>query len=538
LSKKVVKTIILATLIAVVIISINWWKQNQNFKKTTAQNMPIASAAKGDLEVVLKGSGTLLPMEQETINLKVDGTVKKVYFEEGSVVKKGDLLFELENEELEIGLKKAQLALTQQQFNLEDAYDQKEKAVVYADEDGVVKSINVKSRDSVNSSSILTTIVDQNYTKVRVPFISTQLERISVGQKAEVLLLDALYSVEGRVEKIDNVGTLTSSGAIYYYATIVIDGNHYIEGTDRRVKVCVVSKNGKEQALEEGIVEPYSVVEVRPGISSEIEDIYIDEGDTVKKGQKLFSLKVSDIDSNIEKQTLSFEQAKLDLESKLSQMNNLLIYSGIDGTIIEQNIKEGDLIRPSATSDSNSPAAVIVNYSKMQVVLPIDELDINKVEIGMPVKITAEAVPGEVFQGTVEIIAEQGQSQNNVSTFDVTISTEKIAGLKAGMTVDAELVVAEKQDVLMLPITAIQYKDGKSYVMPTDSTQMTEVKTGISNEEHIEIVSGLKEGDKVLLSNSGTTNTGFGERSGGQMGPVNQMPAGGPPTNGKQNRRE
>ena len=104
---KVVKTIILATLIAVVIISINWWKQNQNFKKTTAQNMPIASAAKGDLEVVLKGSGTLLPMEQETINLKVDGTVKKVYFEEGSVVKKGDLLFELENEELEIGLKKA-----------------------------------------------------------------------------------------------------------------------------------------------------------------------------------------------------------------------------------------------------------------------------------------------------------------------------------------------------------------------------------------------------------------------------------------------
>ena len=141
------------------------------------------------------------------------------------------------------------------------------------------------------------------------------------------------------------------------------------------------------------------------------------------------------------------------------------------------------------------------------------------------------------FSGTVEIIAEQGQSQNNVSTFDVTISTEKIAGLKAGMTVDAELVVAEKQDVLMLPITAIQYKDGKSYVMPTDSTQMTEVKTGISNEEHIEIVSGLKEGDKVLLSNSGTTNTGFGERSGGQMGPVNQMPAGGP-TNGKQNRRE
>ena len=70
MSKKVVKTIILATLIAVVIISINWWKQNQNFKNHSS-NMPIASAAKG-LEVVLKGSGHSLPMEQETINLKVD----------------------------------------------------------------------------------------------------------------------------------------------------------------------------------------------------------------------------------------------------------------------------------------------------------------------------------------------------------------------------------------------------------------------------------------------------------------------------------
>ena len=196
-------------------------------------------------------------------------------------------------------------------------------------------------------------------------------------------------------------------------------------------------------------------------------------------------------------------------------------------------------IRPAASSSSSSEsAAVIVNYSKMQVILPIDELDINKVEIGMPVKITAEAVPSQVFEGKVEKIAEQGKSQNNVSTFDVTITTDKVAGLKAGMTVDAELIAASKQDVLMLPISAIQYQNNKSYVMTvqgerenrqdksnngkTPPTKMVEVQTGISNDENIEIVSGLKEGDTVLLSNSSTGSNinRFGGGPGGQMGPV------------------
>ena len=94
--------------------------------------------------------------------------------------------------------------------------------------------------------------------------------------------------------------------------------------------------------------------------------------------------------------------------------------------------------------------------------------------------------------------------------------------------------MAEKQDVLMLPITAIQYKDGKSYVMPTDSTQMTEVKTGISNEEHIEIVSGLKEGDKVLLSNSALLTLVLGTIRRAMEARIRCQ--GGGPTNGKQNR--
>jgi HlyD family secretion protein len=540
LSKKVLKLAITTVLIiAALCVGYGWWQNRNSIKKGMAQAMTTARVTRGNLEEVLKGSGTLLPMEEETINLKVDGTVKRVYFEEGDVVKKGDLLYELENDDLSIGLKKSQLSLAQQQLSLKEIQDQREKAVVYAPQGGVITAVNVKSGDSINTNSILATLQDPNKCQLRAPFISSQIKNLKLGQKAEVMFLDPIYTVEGEVTKLDTVGTKTASGSIYYYATIVVDGNYYVEGRDTKVQVHIVTDSGKEQAVEVVLIEPQEQIEIKPEIASTIKEIYIDEGDVVENGQKLFSLDVDEIDVNIEKQSLSLQQAELELQSKMSQMENLLVYSPIDGTIIEQNVREGDLIRPSANSSSSSEsAAIIVNYSKMQVVLPIDELDINKIEIGMPVKVTAEAIPGQIFEGKVEKIAEQGKSQNNVSTFDVTITTDKVAGLKAGMTVDVELIAASKQDVLMLPISAIQYQNGKSYVMKVQGsgqnrqdrpnndknppTTMVEVKTGISNEENIEIVSGLKEGDMVLFSNSstGSNSNRFGGGPGGQMGPM------------------
>jgi len=540
--KKVFKTALVFILIAAVIFGgYKWWSGRNSSNKTMAQTLSTATVTRGDLEVVLDGlSGTLEPMDQDTIDIKVEGTVKKVYFQEGDTVKKGDLLYELQDPTLDISLQKARLSITEQKMNLNDALEQKEKAIVYAPEDGVVKTVDVNPGDSVSNSTVLATTLNENKTQVKAPFNSAQLKNIKVGQKAEVLLLDTLYTVEGKVTKIDTVATPTATGARYYYVTIEMDGNYYVEDEDTTAQVYIITSNGKEEGLEQVSVEPLDTVEIKPEISSRVKEVYIDEGDKVKKGQKLFSLDEEDLDSEIEKQQLSLQQAQLDLESKLKEKEDLLVYAPIDGTIIEQNVREGDLIKPStSSSSSDESAATIVDYSKMQVVLAIDELDISKVEVGMPVKITVEALSGEVFEGTVEKIADEGTSQNNVSTFDVTVTMDKTPKLKAGMTVDAELTVAKKQNVLMLPVAAIQQKDGKSYVIPAKSEdaksqgnnskngpsqmQMVEVETGISNDEYIEIVSGLNEGDMVLMSAS-SDDSSSSNRMGGMMGP---MPGGG-----------
>ncbi|WP_213950718.1 efflux RND transporter periplasmic adaptor subunit [Tepidanaerobacter syntrophicus] len=561
MSKKVMKIAIICVVVAALIFAGYLWKQKSSSKGTaSAQKLSTAKVTKGNLEVVLKDSGTLEPMEQETINLKVDGTVKKVYFNEGDVVKEGDLLYELSNEDLAISLQKAELSLKQQQIDLQDALKQKEKAVIHAPADGVVKSVDVKVGDSVNANTVVATIQNQDKCQVKVPFLSSQTSKMKIGQKAEIMFIDPIYTIDGVVTKIDTVGTRTSYGSIYYYVTITVDGNYYVEGSDTSVKGYVITDSGKEEGMEQALIEPLDAVEVKSEISSKVNNVYIEEGQIVTKGQKLFSLDLEDINANIEKQQLSLQQAQLDLQSKRSELENLLVYAPIDGTIIEQNVREGDLIRPSTSSSSSSePAAVIVNYSKMQVVLPVDELDINNITVGMPVNITAEAVPDKVFKGQVEKIAEQGTSQNNVSTFDVTITTDKVDELKAGMTVDVEMIIANKQDVLMLPITAIQYRNNKTYVMlasaegdtsssadktansknvnktsnaTSTANNMVEVKTGISNDEYVEIVSGLNEGDTVLLSNAASTSTTNSQRQ-NEMMPMGPAPTEGPAPSGR-----
>jgi len=228
--RKVLKvSLILILIFAAVFAGYKMWAKDPS-KNAQAQTYSIAKVTKGDLEVVLEGlSGTLEPMDQETVELKVEGTVKKVYFQEGSTVKKGDLLYELESPQLSINLRKAQLAISQAKMNLEQALKQKEKIVIYAPEDGVVKSLSVKAGDSVSPNTVLATTLNENITRVRAPFNSEQLKNIKLGQKAEVILLDSLYTVEGRVTKIDNVATPTASGAKFYYVTVDIDGNYYVK---------------------------------------------------------------------------------------------------------------------------------------------------------------------------------------------------------------------------------------------------------------------------------------------------------------------
>ena len=136
----------------------------------------------------------------------------------------------------------------------------------------------------------------------------------------------------------------------------------------------------------------------------------------------------------------------------------------------------------------------------------VDEADIGKVYLGQPARIKVESFRDKTFLGKVTRIAPLGVEKDNVTTFEVRVSIDNPGGeLKANMTANAEILLDEHHNVLTVPEAAVHFdKDRKATVQVPDTKakagqREVAIVTGISNGTKIEVLSGLKENDQVVL---------------------------------------
>ena len=141
------------------------------------------------------------------------------------------------------------------------------------------------------------------------------------------------------------------------------------------------------------------------------------------------------------------------------------------------------------------------DYNDLQFQLTVDEMDIVNLKKDQTVNIEINAFPDKVFKGTIKNIAETGTTVNGVTTYPVLVTFDKkIDGLKSGMTGTSTITTEKKNNILYVPIDAINQKeDGENYVIDPSNGEEKTVKTGIHNDDSIQITEGLKEGDEVRL---------------------------------------
>jgi multidrug efflux pump subunit AcrA (membrane-fusion protein) len=151
--------------------------------------------------------------------------------------------------------------------------------------------------------------------------------------------------------------------------------------------------------------------------------------------------------------------------------------------------------------------AHLTNYQNLQTVVQIDELDIPKMKNGQTVNLKVNAYPNQAYIGIVTKVAEEGTEANGVSTFDVTIHFDKPDNLKVGMSVEASILTASKEKVLFVPLDAIYTANDQKYVIATNAstdnqasgTEQKIVKTGLANEDYVEITEGITAGETIQL---------------------------------------
>ncbi len=232
------------------------------------------------------------------------------------------------------------------------------------------------------------------------------------------------------------------------------------------------------------------------------------------------------------------QQYNVDLANKLVTLkdrNNdfikTVILAPFDGIVVAVNLRNNDVL--SLIDYASKGDIIIVDTSQLQFKGQVDEIDISKVQLGQNVTISVDAVPNQKFPGHVSFISPYGERDTNgVVRFNVTVLLDPTdVPLKGLLTSTAEIAVTSVQDVLVLPLTAINTaKDGSTSVTVITSDNKTEkmpVTLGLQNQVNAAVLTGLNEGDRVVIQESAagapTTRQNFGQGGGPPAG------GGGPP---------
>ena len=220
-----------------------------------------------------------------------------------------------------------------------------------------------------------------------------------------------------------------------------------------------------------------------------------------------------DLTEAIQSAAESLRSAELNMDNLQEAMNNYTITSPISGTIIEKDAKQGDALT------SGSPLCVIYDLSYLEMVINVDELQIGALSVGQKVQLTADAVTDKTYVGTVTRVSMKGSSSGGTTTYPITIRIDDTDGLRPGMNANAEIVVAEAGNALVVPNAAVirggyvlvskKSPSAANAVEDMDAPEgyvYVKVETGVSDDSYTEIKSGLQEDDTVAYDTSSVSD--------------------------------
>jgi RND family efflux transporter MFP subunit len=284
-----------------------------------------------------------------------------------------------------------------------------------------------------------------------------------------------------------------------------------------------------EAVYATGIVEPVLWAKVGPKSTGRIAEIMSHEGDTVKRGTVLARLDDREARANTKqlaareeflrdeekryrelfaKQLISrqvYEKAVSDHEQALESLNaarqalsDLTLVSPLSGKVLRQDGQAGEVV-------TNTSVLFWVGESdRLWVVADVDEEDIPRIRLKQRVLIKADAFAGRTLEGTVVEITPKGDPVNK--TYRVRIGLTAGTPLKIGMTTEVNIIVSEAQDTLLAPASAVV--DGHVWRVQNGRAIRRDIKTGILGDQKIQILSGVEEGDKVILYPPATLKDG------------------------------
>jgi HlyD family secretion protein len=222
------------------------------------------------------------------------------------------------------------------------------------------------------------------------------------------------------------------------------------------------------------------------------------------------NLKIEEMNLELRKQDIRLAQTQvqsdqLTLDNARQRLADTKVVAPIDGVVASRDVQIGQIISSGITNvGGGTTVMVISDLSRIFVTASVDESDIGRVKLNQDVLITADAFPERRFTGKVILIATKGVNNSNVVTFDVKIEVtgRQVALLKPEMTANVQIILDQRENVLAVPVGALERRERKYFVNVVDAAGQVreqEVEVGLSDGSLREIVSGLEEGQTVQV---------------------------------------
>lgn len=528
LTKKQIILLIAGVAVVVIALAVGIAVHNRKAKEAAFGGTTEVRVERQSIVSSVSGATTVMPKDQYSITALVSGDVLSANFEVGDVVMEGDVLYTIDSSDVENSIRSADLSVERSSNNYQNALEAQDDLTVKSDISGTVKTVYIKKGDSVSAGAKIADVYDDSVMLLTVPFNSTDASNVFVGEAAEVCVSGTSDTARGVVQEVKGASYAKDGNMLVRDVVIRVDNPGTIMPTDS-----ATARVGEIHCNDAGNFEYSTEKTIVSKVSGEVEILYVSKGSKVTKGGTVAVLTSDTVTDNVKNNALSLQESKLSRDNAQKKLEDYTITAPISGTVIEKNVKAGDKLDNGTAS---SVMAVIYDMSALECELAVDELDIKNVEIGQSVTVTSDALEGKIYHGEVTNISVNGTMEGGVTTYPVTISILDFdEELLPGMNVDAEIITARTDNVLAVPVSAVNR--GNIVYVKGEKTEENDrapegyksvvVETGVYNDTLIEIISGLSEGDLVWVPQAqGSGNNGIAAMMGMAGAGGGRMPGG------------
>lgn len=534
----------------------------------------------GAIMQTVSGTGQVSPARETALKSKTAGKILEVAVVAGQSVKAQDVIARIDDDDAQDAVYDARAALESAQIALDELYDpvddltltQAENALVQAkeslasDQDDLAQSYKQGFTSAASAFSGLSAIISglqdivagaSSYvTQSNPTYLDYYADAIKdYDSQASLLVAQSAAawrqtkdqydrnftdykktSRESSNEEIENLINQT-----YETAKLAQEALKNTTTLIQRYKDVMESQNLTAQTFSETHLSSLSsyTTQNNSNLSNLLsaKQAIADAGSTVinaertldEKTKSLDKLKQAPDESDIKSKTLAVEQKQRALDAAREALADCIITAPFDGVVAAIDIKTGDEISSGA-----SVATIITGNQVASITL--NEVDIAKVEAGQKATLSFLAVDGLTITGKVAQVGVMGSVSQGVVSYEVVIALDEVnPQVKSGMSVSAAVITQIKQNVLLVPSTAVKTaNDGSAYVLMEPSGEGADavpreqaVSIGLSDDQNTEIISGINEGDRVAVSSSkqSAAASSSPEQTGGSMFNIGGMGA-------------